>query len=254
LAYERDLGVLEQVAKASASKKSGDAADGQRATGTREGIPLAQSFEARTGEPIPLTNDSKAPRTARGEKTRRRILDAALSEFGSRGFADTGIIEITSRARVALGTFYTYFDSKEEVFRALVRDMSEQVRLAVAPAFAEGRGTLVAEERALAAFLSFVRGHQQVYRIIDEAEFVDPDGFRAHYETTAARIAERLDEGAASGAIGMARDPLEAEVRAWALMGMNVFLGLRFGVWGKEDPAEVAAAANRLLREGLGKD
>jgi hypothetical protein len=52
----------------------------------------------------------------------------------------------------------------------------------------------------------------------------------------------------------MARDPLEAEVRAWALMGMNVFLGLRFGVWGKEDPAEVAAAANRLLREGLGKD
>ena len=39
------------------------------------------------------------------------------------------------------------------MFRALVQDMSEQVRLAVAPVLAEGRGTLEAEERALAAFL-----------------------------------------------------------------------------------------------------
>lgn len=202
-------------------------------------------------EPVPLTNDAKSPRTARGELTRRKILDAARAEFGSRGFADTGITEITRTAKVALGTFYTYFDSKEEVFRALVRDMSEQVRLAVAPVLEQGRGTLEGEERALAAFLAFVGEHQQVYRIIDEAEFVDPAGFRAHYENTAARIADRLGEGAASGAMAAPSDPLDAEVRAWAVMGMNVFLGLRFGVWGREDPAKVAAAANRLLREGL---
>ena len=47
------------------------------------------------------------------------------------------------------------------MFRALVQDMSEQVRLAVAPVLAEGRGTLEAEERALAAFLAFVGEHQQ---------------------------------------------------------------------------------------------
>jgi hypothetical protein len=51
------------------------------------------------------------------------------------------------------------------VFRALVRDMSEQVRVAVAPSFAGERGTLASEERALAAFLAFVREHQQVYPI-----------------------------------------------------------------------------------------
>jgi hypothetical protein len=96
-----------------------------------------------------------------------------------------------------------------------------------------------------------VSEHQQVYRIIDEAEFVDPEGFRRHYETTAARIAERLEEGASVGNLKAAATPLDAEVRAWALMGMNVFLGLRFGVWGKEDSGKVAAAANRLLREGL---
>jgi AcrR family transcriptional regulator len=223
---------------------------GSRA-GSKQPASAAGSFENRTSEPVPLTNDSKAPRTARGEKTRRRILDAALAEFGSRGFADTGIIEITARAKVALGTFYTYFDSKEEVFRALVRDMSEQVRLAVAPALAEGRGTLDGEKRALAAFIAFVQSHQQVYRIIDEAEFVDPEGFRLHYETTAARIADRLREGVESGLLARAEGKLDAEVRAWAVMGMNVFLGLRFGVWGNEDGEEVAAAANRLLEEGL---
>jgi hypothetical protein len=34
-------------------------------------------------------------------------------------------------------------------------------------------------------------------------------------------------------------------------MGMNVFLGLRFGVWGKDPPAEVTQVANRLLQRGL---
>ena len=238
------------MAGTSAAKGSGKTAKGSPEANAEAETAAALS-KGRRDQPVPLTNDAKAPRTARGETTRRKILDAARAEFGSRGFADTGIIEITRRAKVALGTFYTYFDSKEEVFRALVRDMSEQVRLAVAPALADGRGTLQGEERALAAFLDFVRSHQQVYRIIDEAEFVDPEGFRRHYESTAERIAERLAEGTAAGHLAEPGSALAAEVRAWALMGMNVFLGLRFGVWGKEDPAEVAAAANRLLREGL---
>jgi AcrR family transcriptional regulator len=70
----------------------------------------------------------KTPRTARGEKTLRKILDAAAAEFGERGFHDAGITRITQRAGVALGTFYTYFDSKEAVFRALVRYFSDNVR------------------------------------------------------------------------------------------------------------------------------
>ena len=64
-------------------------------------------------------SEGKAPRTARGERTLRKILDAALDEFGERGFSEGSIVGITQRADVALGTFYTYFDSKEDVFRAL---------------------------------------------------------------------------------------------------------------------------------------
>ncbi|MBA3526514.1 MAG: TetR/AcrR family transcriptional regulator, partial [Sphingomonas sp.] len=121
-------------------------------------------------------SEGKAPRTARGERTLRRILDAALEEFGDRGFSDGSIVGITQRARVALGTFYTYFDSKEAVFKALVSDMSGQVRDHVAPVFATATDALDAEEKALASYLAFARTHKQVYRIIDEAEFADPEG------------------------------------------------------------------------------
>ena len=56
------------------------------------------------------------------------------------------------------------------------------------------------ERRALASFLDFVASHKEVYRIIDEAEFVDPEGFRTHYVTTAERIAARLRAGTRAAA------------------------------------------------------
>ena len=207
------------------------------------------STTAQTSAPSPAS-EGKEPRTARGEKTLRKILDAALGEFGEKGFSDSSIVGITTRAKVALGTFYTYFDSKEAVFAALVGDMSGRVRDHVAPVLGAARDGLDAERLALEAYLGFVAGHKEVYRIIDEAEFVDPAGFRAHYETTASRIAGRLVAAAERGEIGGA-DAFATEVRAWAIMGINVFLGLRFGVWGSESPAAVAAEVNRLLRSGL---
>src|SRR3954447_13639774 len=81
------------------------------------------------------TRSTKVPRTPRGERTLRKILDAAREEFGEHGFSDSSIVGITQRAGVALGTFYTYFESKEVLFQALVRDMSAQVAATVAPAF-----------------------------------------------------------------------------------------------------------------------
>ena len=209
------------------------------------------SIAERTAETnATLASEGKEPRTARGEKTLRKILDAALGEFGERGFGDSSIVGITTRAKVALGTFYTYFDSKEAVFAALVGDMSSRVRDHVAPVLGKAIDGLDGERLALEAYLEFVAGHKEVYRIIDEAEFVDPAGFRAHYETTASRIAARLKAAAERGEI-VARDELATEVRAWAIMGMNVFLGLRFGVWGSEPAADVAAEVNSLLRRGL---
>lgn len=194
--------------------------------------------------------DSKIPRTERGRKTLRKLLDAAATEFGERGFHDASISSITRRAGVALGTFYTYFDSKDAIFRALVADMSDAVKVAARDAISGETAALEVERVALSAFLHFAARHKEVYRIIDEAEFVDPQSYRSHYETIADRIEHRLRSGAEASTL---RDDV-GEVEAWALMGMNVFLGLRYAIWGQDgDPSteEVANAANRMLAKGL---
>ncbi len=195
--------------------------------------------------------EKKTPRTERGRKTLRKLLDAAAAEFGDHGFHEASISSITRRAGVALGSFYTYFDSKDEIFRALVADMSEAVKHAAREAIEPEMGALEVERAALEAFLAFAGDHKEVYRIIDEAEFVDPRSYRTHYETVGARIVERLQKGSGSGAM---REGL-GEIEAWALMGMNVFLGLRYAIWRADgDPGidEVARTANRMLERGIG--
>ncbi|RVT43858.1 TetR/AcrR family transcriptional regulator [Sphingobium algorifonticola] len=192
--------------------------------------------------------DAKAPRTARGERTRRAILDAAAAEFGEKGFHEGSISGITRRAGCALGSFYTYFDTKDAVFRALVTDMSAQVRDYVGPRIAAAPDQISAEREGLLSFLEFARAHKEIYRIIDEAEFVDQAAYRSHYETTVDRITRRLRAAADRGEV---RDDI-TEVHAWAIMGMNVFLGLRYGVWDEsETPVEVARIANDMLARGI---
>src|SRR3954464_2094995 len=106
-------------------------------------------------EKVPLgpAAGAKAPRTPRGERTLRKILDAAREEFGERGFSDSSIVGITQRAGVALGTFYTYFESKEALFQALVRDMSAAVAATVSPAFVGSPHALDAARDGLELFL-----------------------------------------------------------------------------------------------------
>lgn len=191
----------------------------------------------------------KEPRTARGRRTLRTILDAAAAEFGEKGFHDGSISGITRRAGVALGSFYTYFDSKDDVFRALVRDMSSQVREHVGPAMKDAEDQIAAEQAALLAFIRFAREHKEIYRIIDEAEFVDPESFRMHYATTAERIRARLEAAAARGEV---RSDV-SEIHAWAIMGMNVFLGLRYSVWDEDvDPEAIADTVASMLARGIG--
>ena len=208
-----------------------------------------------SGRGIAATGDetvhqSKEPRTERGRRTLRAILDAAAVEFGEKGFHEGSISGITRRAGVALGSFYTYFDSKDEVFRALVRDMSEQVREHVGPAIRSAPDQIAAERAGLLHFIKFARTHKEIYRIIDEAEFVDPTSFHMHYATTVERIAARLKAAAERGEV---REDI-SEIHAWAIMGMNVFLGLRYSVWDDSEDAEtIADTVASMLARGIGK-
>ena len=192
----------------------------------------------------------KTPRTERGRKTLRKVLEAAAIEFGERGYHDAAITGITQRAGVALGTFYTYFESKEEVFRALVRDMSHATRQHIAEAVRDAPDRLTAERLGLEAFIGFVRKHRELYRIIEEAQFVADDVYREHYLTFADGYSRNLAAARARGEIADGMD----EPRAWALIGMSVFLGMRYGIWNEDlSPAEVADVAIDLISEGLRK-
>src|SRR3989441_12879496 len=63
------------------------------------------------------------PRWKRRKEARPgEIVAAALELFAERGFAATKLAEVARRAGVTKGTLYLYFDSKEALFKAMVRE------------------------------------------------------------------------------------------------------------------------------------
>ena len=58
--------------------------------------------------------------TARGERTRRSILDAAYHLFLEQGYSATSMRQIARNAGLALGGIYNHFDSKQAIFREII--------------------------------------------------------------------------------------------------------------------------------------
>lgn len=192
--------------------------------------------------------DRPPPRTRRGKSTREGILRAAEEVIGARGFAAASIADITRAAGIAQGTFYIYFDSKEHAFRELVAEMGRLTRKTVAEAVAGAPDRLTAERLGLAAFLRFVAERPTLYNVVEEARFVSPPSHREYFETFARAYARNLAAAAAEGEIR----PGNAEIRAWALMGMAVTLGERYGLTDPgADRDAVVAEVFDMLENGL---
>lgn len=62
------------------------------------------------------------PRQRRKEARPQELLEAALALFIEKGFAATRSEEVAARAGVSKGTLYLYYPSKEELFKAVVRE------------------------------------------------------------------------------------------------------------------------------------
>ena len=73
-------------------------------------------------EPVPL------PTTRRGQQTRAALVEAAAEVFAEKQFLATNVSDIASRAGTAHGTFYRYFNSKEEIFREVALDLQRKMR------------------------------------------------------------------------------------------------------------------------------
>jgi AcrR family transcriptional regulator len=194
------------------------------------------------------STSNKMPKTRRGHETRNKLLVAAEKEFGERGYHDAAISGITQRASVALGTFYVYFESKEEIFRALVSHMGNLTRTWIAERVAESPDRLTAERKGIEAFMEFVRSHGNLYQIISEAQFVAEDAYRDYYMGFAEAYRQNLERAAANNEIRQG----DYDVWAWALIGMSVFLGMRFAAWDDtRSSAEMADAVADLISGGM---
>ncbi len=65
--------------------------------------------------------------TRQGIRTRRQLLRGAKRAFEKQGYHRTRVSDITTAARTAVGSFYTYFESKEEVFHILLVELENEV-------------------------------------------------------------------------------------------------------------------------------
>jgi AcrR family transcriptional regulator len=111
--------------------------------------------------------DPKGTGSDRSRERQEQILAAALETFGERGLAGARLEEIARRAGIAKGTVYLYFESKDELFRAVARRT-----------FVEGVQRIVVAKRAgpvelrlrelLAAFWDYIRepSFQAIYRLV----------------------------------------------------------------------------------------
>ena len=88
--------------------------------------------DTRSDDDVP-----SAPRSRKGHRTRAPLVDAAKTVFERDGFLDARIVDIAATAKLAPGSFYHYFDSKEEIFRE-VAELQEE-RLTAPPEHAPGR-------------------------------------------------------------------------------------------------------------------
>ncbi len=151
----------------------------------------------------------------------------------------TSVVSITQEAEVAQGTFYVYFRTKEDVLRELVLRMGRRLRRSLTLATAGIDDRLEVERRGIHAFFDFVRKNPNLYRVVAESQFVDEAAYRAYYTDFAASYRSGLEAAVARGEIS----PGDAELRAWALMGVSDMAGRRYALWDTEASFEAAAEA-----------
>lgn len=193
-----------------------------------------------------------APATARGQRTRNKLLAAAESVFGEMGYERASIVEITRAAGVAQGTFYVYFPSKKAVFVELVWELNRKLRRSLR----EATDALVDPDRfelervGALTFLRFVREHKNLYRIVRQAEFVDEELFREYYRELSAGYRRGLEQSMANGEIRR----FDSEALVYMLMGILDFVGMRWVLWEDELPSEaVIEDMVGFIRDGLRK-
>lgn len=189
-------------------------------------------------------------KTKVGEKSFNKIIKAGKTLFAKSGYHSTSINDIIAKAKVAVGTYYIYFNSKLALYHYLLDEYQEKIRQAARDATA-GLSTRRDIERAgLKSFIMYVIKEPLAYKLIWESLFVNQKLFIDYYSTFAESYMENLKR------FEDVRDDIDLETVSFILMGIANFVGLQ--ILFKDNPTEddvnfVVDESMKLLDEGLFK-
>ncbi len=114
-------------------------------------------------------------RSAKGRRTRARLLEAGKAVFERDGFLRARITDIATEAQVSHGSFYHYFDSKESLFQEIAGEV--EVRLVAmddVPHSTDGESGPIDRIRAAnRSYLTAYRKEARIMRVIEEVSRYD---------------------------------------------------------------------------------
>jgi AcrR family transcriptional regulator len=154
---------------------------------------------------------------------REEILTAAIKVFGKKGFAATCVGDVADAAKMAKGTVYLYFESKEEIYATAVRLAIERLQAHSAEQVQPAAG--VRERLAVAISVRMEFWHEQLnlYRLLLTVGR-EPQHKRQTHELLRAGHAYFLgilEEGVAAGEIdGRRLSAQHLDTVAWAILDM----------------------------------
>jgi AcrR family transcriptional regulator len=174
----------------------------------------------------------------KGRRTRARLLEAGKTVFERDGFLQARISDIAAEANVSHGSFYHYFQSKEELFREIAEEV--EVRLVSMDDAAQSGGQDDGPiDRIRAANRSYLKAYKKeahIMRVIEEVSRYNRDVRRVRDERDD-KLAARLEAAISRlQADGLADERIDTRYAAIALGGMVArFAEAMFIVGGKYD-------------------
>ena len=166
-----------------------------------------------------------APRSRKGAETRARLLAAAKQVFEDDGFLEARISDIAERAGLSHGSFYHYFDSKEEVFREVADAQQEALsgHAVVDSGLLDASGGTSVWDRLRASnrrYLEDYRDEARIMGVIEQVSRYAPQvqavrtARQEHYLAKAEESIARLQK------VGRADPALDPRLAALALTAM----------------------------------
>jgi AcrR family transcriptional regulator len=163
------------------------------------------------------------PRSAKGRRTRARLLDAGKRVFERDGFLQARISDIAAEAEVSHGSFYHYFESKESLFREIAAEVEVRLVSMDDHAGSEGEradGPIDRIRAANRSYLTAYRDEAAIMRVIEEVSRYDEDVRRVRTERDD-QLAARLEAAISRlQSEGLADERIDTRYAAQALGGM----------------------------------